>query len=95
MRISSEWFIFGVMSVTDVEQITLNGIVLGPELTEDQARAIVALGPEAIIFALLAQAKMLAERNGHPVTVCHSDDPACPSGQKPPHEKAEPKGRKK
>jgi hypothetical protein len=95
LRFSAEWFIFGVMDVTDAERITLNGIVLGPELTETQARAILTLGPEAIIYALLTQAKMLAERNGHQVPVCHSDDPSCPSGQKPPYEKPGPKGRKK
>ena len=83
------------MIVTDAEQITLNGIVLGPELTEAQARSILVLGPEAIIYALLTQAKMLAERDGAQVTVCRSDDPSCPSGQKPPYEKPCPKGRKK
>ena len=83
------------MDVTDAERITLNGIVLGPELTEAQARAILTLGAEAVIYALLTQAKMLAERAGHQVPVCRSDDPSCPSGQKPPYEKPVPKGRKK
>ena len=34
---------------------------LGPELTEEQARAIFKKGEEAVVFALLAQAKLLAE----------------------------------
>lgn len=89
------WFIFGVMHVTDTERITLNGIVLGPELTEAQARVILALGPEAIVYALLTQAKMLAERGTPQAPACRSDDPSCPSGQKPPYEKPGPKGRKK
>jgi transposase len=83
------------MNVTNVGSIALNGIVLGPELTEAQARAIVALGPEAIIYALLTQAKMLAERNGRQGPVSRSEDPSCPSGQKAPYEKSGPKGRKK
>jgi len=83
------------MDVTDAEPITLNGIVLGPELTEAQARVILSLGPEAIIYALLTQAKMLAARDTPQASVSRSDDPSCPSGQKPPYEKAGPKGRKK
>jgi len=83
------------MNVTDAEPIRLNGIVLGPELTEAQARIILALGPEAVIYALLTQAKMLAEGNGLQVPPVRSDDPSCPSGQKPPYEKPRPKGRKK
>jgi transposase len=95
LRFLARWFIFGVMNVTDTERITLNGIVLGPELTEAQARVILALGPEAVIYALLTQAKMLAEQDGPPGSAQHSDDPSCPSGQKPPYEKSGPKGRKK
>lgn len=83
------------MNVTDAEGIMLNGIVLGPELTEAQARAIVALGPEAIIYALLTQAKMLAAQSGRPGPVSRSEDPCCPSAQKPPYEKSVAKGRKK
>ena len=37
-------------------------VPLGPELTEHQAREIFAQGEEAVVFALLAQAKLLAER---------------------------------
>jgi len=95
LRFWARWFIFGVMDVTNAEPITLNGIVLGPELTEAQARSILALGPEAIIYALLTQAKMLAEQSGSAALARRGDDPSCPSGQKPPYEKSSPKGHKK
>ena len=86
---------FGVMEVTNAEQLQLNGIPLGPDLTSDQADAIFALGKEAVIFALLAQAKMIAEQCSGKQSPSRSDDPSCPSAQKPPYEKPSKKGRKK
>ena len=38
--------------------------LLGPQLTEEQARLIYAQGPEAVVFALLSLAKQLAEKTG-------------------------------
>ena len=69
---------------------------LGPELTEDQAREIFARGEEAVVFALLAQAKLLAERMAAAAEGSHQT-PATPSGMKPPYAKPTPKmrGRKK
>lgn len=69
---------------------------LGPELTEEQARAIFAQGEEAVVFALLAQAKLLAERMAASAQGSHQT-PATPSGMKPPYAKPTPirRGRKK
>ena len=65
-------------------------------LTEDQARAIYAQGEEAVVFALLAQAKMLAEQQASSAGTSH-DTPSTPSGMKPPYEKptASKRGKKK
>jgi transposase len=65
---------------------------LGPELTEDQARAIFAQGEEAVVFALLAQAKLLAEQHARFLASSHQT-PATPSGMKPPYAKPAPKTR--
>jgi transposase len=86
---------FRVMNAKTAEPLEIHGIRLGPELTEEQAKAIFALGEEAVVFALLAQAKILADRNGDRPAPSHRDDPSCPSGQKAPYEKPEKKGRKK
>lgn len=66
--------------------------VLGPNLTADQAESIYAQGHDAIIFALLALAKKLAEK--HP-TPSATTDPSTPSGQTPPYAKPGPKPRSK
>ena len=87
---------FSVMKVDNAEQPELNGIFLGPDLSEEQAKVVFALGEQAVVFALLAQAKMIAERNADKTSPSRSDDPSCPSGQKPPYEKPnKKKGRKK
>lgn len=65
---------------------------LGPELTEEQARAIFAQGEEAVVFALLAQAKLLSERRAASAVGSHQT-PATPSGMKPPYAKPTPKTR--
>jgi transposase len=67
-------------------------VPLGANLTRDAAERIYALGKEAVIFALLEQAKLLRERQaGMPLDVA----PATPSGQTPTYLKAPPKKRSK
>lgn len=66
---------------------TLNEAVsLGPLLTEEQARAIFFQGEEAVVFALLSQAKMLAEQQAARAGDSHQT-PSTPSGMKPPYQK--------
>jgi transposase len=86
---------FSVMKARNAEQLEINGIALGPALTKEQAKAIFALGEEAVVFALLAQAKVLADTHLKATPPSRCDDPSCPSGQKPPYEKPSTKGRKK
>ena len=66
--------------------------LLGPRLTEEQARFIYAQGPEAVVFALLSLAKQLAEKRP---SVSTTPDPSAPSGQTPPYVKPTAKGRAK
>ena len=63
-------------------------------LSEEQARAIVALGPEAAVFVILELSKQLAEQRAK-VTAESHQTPATPSGMKPPYQKPPPKSRKK
>ena len=86
---------FRVMKAKNAEPLEINGIRLGPELTEEQAKAIFALGEQAVVFALLAQAKIIADCNGDQSGGSRRDDPSCPSGQKAPYEKPDKKGRKR
>lgn len=72
----------------------MDGMALGPGLTEAQARQIFAQGEEAVIFALLAQAKMLAELQAQAAGQSHQS-PSTPSGMKPPYQKPPAKGRKR
>jgi len=66
-------------------------ITLGPNLTTEEARAIYEQGPEAVVFALLQLAKMLAEKQRKP-----GDSPSTPSGMRPVFEKeTTPRRRKK
>ena len=51
------------MATTVKEQLEINGIPLGPELSKEQAKAIYALGEEAVVFVLLAQAQMAADED--------------------------------
>ena len=71
------------MEARDAEQHNIDSMALGPELTEEQAKAIFAFGEEAVVFALLKLAKMAAEQNPNQLTVGSPDDLSCPSGQKP------------
>lgn len=68
-------------------------IRLGPQLTREQAARIAAQGQEAVIFALLEMAAMLARAEGQRAAV---SSPATPSGMVPAHLKppATKRGRK-
>lgn len=57
-------------------------ITLGPQLTAEEARAIYEQGPEAVVFALLQMAKLLAQQQRQP-----GDSPSTPSGMKPVYHK--------
>lgn len=66
-------------------------ISLGPNLTAEQADEIYRQGKEAVVFALLALAKQLAEAQSPPTPT-----PSTPSGMVPPYQKPSPQaGRKK
>ena len=67
-------------------------IPLGPTLTAEQAERIYKQGQEAVVFALLELAKMLAEKSA---TVSANASPTTPSGMKPPYEKPTVKSRRK
>ena len=67
------------MAMTD--QLVAAG--LGTGLTEQQAREIFAQGEEAVVFALLEQARMLAARQAAEAAGSHQN-PATPSGMTPP-----------
>ena len=71
-------------------------IPLGACLTEEQARAICAQGEEAIVFALLTMAQMLARQQAQAAATSHQA-PCTPSGMKPPYQKptASARGKKK
>lgn len=75
---------------------TMLDIPVGPTLNEEQARQIFAHGEDAVVFALLELAKMLAEQQASAAGSSH-ETPATPSGMKPPFAKptATPRGRKK
>ncbi|RME26365.1 MAG: hypothetical protein D6800_06435 [Candidatus Zixiibacteriota bacterium] len=66
--------------------------VVGPNLTADQAEDIYRQGREAVVCALLALAKQLAEAQGPPTPA-----PSTPSGMVPPYQKpvAKRTGKKK
>jgi transposase len=61
-------------------------IPLGALLTEEQARAICAQGEEAVVFALLTLAQMLARQQAQAAATSHQT-PSTPSGMKPPYQK--------
>ncbi|HRS72765.1 MAG TPA: IS66 family transposase [Anaerohalosphaeraceae bacterium] len=63
------------------KQCIPDGLPLGPGLTQQQAEAIYEQGKEAVVFALLQQAQMLAEKNNLPAAI--AVDPSTPSAQKP------------
>lgn len=67
-------------------------VVLGPQLTAEQARAIYEQGEEAVVFALLELARRWAQANGRNASV---SSPATPSGMTPIHHKPAVKKRGK
>ena len=71
------------MKANGAKQHNINSMALGAGLTEEQAKAIFALGEEAVVFALLKLAKLAAEKEPGKLVVNSHDDPSCPSGQKP------------
>jgi hypothetical protein len=62
------------------KRLSTLSVAVGPDLTREQAEAIYAQGKEATTFALLALAKMLAERQ-RPTAPA----PSTPSGMIPPY----------
>jgi transposase len=73
----------------DLQNLLCNG-----PLTEKQAMDIVALGPEAAVFAILELSKRLAEQQARTAAVSHQT-PSTPSGMKPLYQKPPGKRRKK
>ncbi len=73
---------------------TLDVKTLGPQLTAEQAEQIYSEGKEAVIFALLQLAKMLAEQQqiSRPM---QSPAPSTPSGMIPPYQKPSARPRRK
>lgn len=65
----------------NIEQDILAGIDLSKGLTEQQAERIFQQGKEAVVFALLKQSQMLAQKANLPKAA--AADPSVPSGQKP------------
>ncbi len=83
------------MPETVKEQLEINGIPIGPELTKEQATKIYEMGQDAVVFVLMTQAKMAAENpDDQKQNPGGPDDPSCPSAQKPAYKKPEPKKRK-
>lgn len=69
-------------------------VLRGGTLTEEQARMIYEQGPEAVVFALLIQAKRIAEQQAAAAAQSHQT-PSTPSGMKPPYQKPPGKLRKR
>ena len=76
-------------------QQNINDISMEQGLSEEQAKAIFALGEEAVVFALLKLAKMVAQKEQGKLIISNHDDPSCPSGQKPVFVKPNKKGDKR
>jgi transposase len=85
------WVLLTISGGKEARISTTLEISLGPHLTAEEAQAIYEQGPEAVVFALLQMAKMLAEQQRKP-----GDTPSTPSGMKPVYEKpTTPQRRKK
>ncbi len=80
------------MKVT-TEQNLPDGLSFDPVLTRQQAEQIYEQGREAVIFALLQQSQMLAQRNNLPAAI--AADPSTPSAQKAVFAKEKSRGEKK
>lgn len=70
----------------NTKQCVPDGLPLGPGLTQQQAEAIYEQGKEAVVFALLRQAQMLAAQQNLPAAI--AADPSTPSAQRPVFTKA-------
>jgi len=76
------------MSSSDaVQKEDLKNLISGTSLTEEQARAVYALGPEAVVWALL---QLFARARG-----AQLPSPSTPSGMIAPYEKSSVKKRRK
>jgi hypothetical protein len=73
---------------------TLDVNILGPHLTAEEAEQIYRQGKEAVIFALMRLAKMLAEQQQQ-AQAARSTAPSTPSGMVPPYQKPPARKRKK
>jgi len=82
------------MEFDSQDTIEVDGIEIGPGMTQEQAERLYALGEEVSVFVMMVLAKKLAVE-----TATSTDAPATPSAAKPPYEKenkqAGKKGRKK
>ena len=67
--------------LNDVLDVLRNG-----QLTEEQAKKIVALGPDVAVFVILELSKRLAEQQAKIAAESHQT-PGRPSGMKPPYRK--------
>ena len=77
----------------NAEQDGHSDLPLGHCLTRQQAEQIYERGKEAVVFALLSQAKMLAEKSNLPASI--AADPSTPSAQKPVFAKDNKDGRRR
>ena len=75
------------------EQNTHGNLSFDSGLTRQQAEQIYEQGKEAVVFALLQQAQMLAQRNNLPAAI--AADPSTPSAQKPVFAKDNKSARKR
>ncbi len=73
----------------------MRGEGLGTLLTEARAREIYRQGEEAVVFALLQQAKLLTETNRTGVAASNVISPSTPSGMKPVYTKPPASSRRK
>ena len=78
----------------DIPLDDILGVLGSGPLTEEQARMIVAQGPDVAVFAILELSKRLAEQQAKTAAESHQT-PSTPSGMKPPFQKPAGKPRKK
>ena len=76
----------------NTEQDVSGNLPCGPGLTKQQAEQIYEQGKEAVVFALLQQSQMLAQRQNLPAAI--AADPSTPSAQKPVFAKDNKDGRR-
>jgi DNA-directed RNA polymerase subunit RPC12/RpoP len=70
------------MEIQADDKIEIDGIVIGPGMTEEQAKLLATKGAEVTAFVMMTLAKMLAAQ-----TASSSDAPSTPSGAKPVYTK--------